>query len=386
MTRIARVFMGALVTLVISLVCLSSQAYAESMGTPYLSEAQGAIVTDEVGNVLYEYNADYELPMASITKVMTAMVALDSGYGLDTPCTIYDVYLGEDSQTAGYTVYDTPTLRELLRVMLVYSGNDCAENLAINVAGSEDAFVALMNQKAQELGMTHTHFENPHGLDESGHYSTARDLATMGRAALTDYPLIASTVRLRQVSATVGGYYTVFYSTDDLMGTYRGMLGIKTGAVYAGTAFLGAARRDSVTLYTAVIGCETSSGRFTDTESLLNWAFDSYNVIAPASERWVVSVAPYAYDFRYQCLISPHTEGRFETWTGAGAIGYKTTRITRSILLTPDAATGATIWTQADRHIADTAYMTIPELVRVPAVGIFELPLFYPIDARLLAS
>ena len=188
------------------------------------------------------------------------------------------------------------------------------------------------------------------------------------------------------MSGTVGGYYTVFYSTDELMGTYRGMLGIKTGAVTAGTAFLGAARRDSVTLYTAVIGCSTSYGRFADTESLLNWAFDAYNVITPVSERWVVNVMPYAYDFRYQCLVSPHTEGRFELWSGAGSLNYRTTRITRDILMTPDFATGVTRWSQADRHIADTAYTTIPELVRVPAVGIFELPLFYPIDARMLVS
>lgn len=382
MSRISRSLLALFIGLFFVLCIFPVTAYAESIGTPYLSEAQGAIVTDEVGNVLYEYNADYELPMASITKVMTAMVALDSGMDLETPCTIHDVYLGEDSQTAGYTVYDTPTLRELLRVMLVYSGNDCAENIAINVAGSEDAFVALMNQKAQELGMGNTHFENPHGLDESGHYSCARDLATMGRVALTDYPLIASTVRLRQVSATVGGFYTVFYSTDDLMGTYRGMLGIKTGAVYAGTAFLGAARRDSVTLYTAVIGCQTSSGRFTDTESLLDWAFDAYSVVSPASEYWVIDVLPYAYDFRYRCLVTPHTEGRFEVWNGAGALNYRTSRITRSLLMTPGQATGLTSWTQANRHIADTAYLTTDNLVRVPAVGIFELPIFCAIDTR----
>ena len=368
------------------LCCSTQEAYADVQSTPILYEAQGAIVTDEVGNVLYEYNADFELPMASITKVMTAMVALDSGYGLDDTCTIHDVYLGEDSQTAGYTVYDTPTLRELLRVMLVYSGNDCAENIAINVAGSEDAFVALMNQKAQELGMTHTHFENPHGMDESGHYSSARDLAVMGREALSKYPFIASTVRLRQVTGTVGGYETVFYSTDDLMGTYPGMLGIKTGAVYAGTAFLGAARRDSVTLYTAVIGCVTSSGRFTDTESLLNWAFDSYTVIDNANENWIVDTVTYAYDFRYRCLVSLHTEGRFETWSGAGPLTYRTTRITDNLLMTPGEAMGVTVWSQANRHIVDTTYQISAKLYRVPAVGIFELPLFYPINALELAS
>ena len=385
--KLIRCSILAAVACITLILCFSVQeARADEQGTPILYEAQGAIVTDEVGNVLYEYNADLELPMASITKVMTAMVALDSDFDLDDTCTIYDVYLGEDSQTAGYVEGDAPTLRELLRVMLVYSGNDCAENIAINVAGSEEAFVALMNQKAQDLGMTHTHFENPHGMDESGHYSCARDLAVMGREALSKYPFIASTVRLRQVTGTVNGYATVFYSTDDLMDTYPGLLGIKTGAVYAGTAFLGAARRDSVTLYTAVIGCETSSGRFTDTESLLDWAFDSYTVIDNANETWLVDTVPYAYDFRYRCLVSPHTEGRFETWSGAGSLTYRTTRITSSLLMTPGEATGYTVWSQANRHIADTVYRISDSLYHLPAVGIFELPLFYPVNALELAS
>lgn len=361
-------------------------ALADPETSPVLYEAQGAVITDEVGNVLYSLNPELELPMASITKIMTAMVALDSGIDLDTPCTIHDVYLGEDSQTAGYTESDTPTLRELLRVMLVYSGNDCAENVAINVAGSEEAFVELMNQKAQELGMTHTHFMNPHGMDEEGHYSCAADLAVMGRVALTEYPFIASTVRLRSVTGTVGGYETVFYSTDDLMGSYEGMLGIKTGSVYAGTAFLGAARRDGVTLYTAVLGCATTSGRFTDTESMLDWAFDTYKVMHTSNETWIVDVVPYAYDFRYKCVVTPHTEGRFEVWPQGGSLTYRSTRITRDMLMTCGEATGITRWSQAGRPVADTVYQTSGVPLRVPAVGIFELPLFCAIDTVGLAS
>lgn len=378
--------LAALCGIALLLAFAPSVARADTDTTPVLYEAQGAVITDEVGNVLYSLNPELELPMASITKIMTAMVALDSGLDLDTPCTIHDVYLGEDSQTAGYEEFDTPTLRELLKVMLVYSGNDCAENVAINVAGSEEAFVALMNQKAQELGMAHTHFMNPHGMDEEGHYSCAADLAVMGRTALSQYPFIASTVRLRSVTGTVGGYTTVFYSTDDLMGTYRGMLGIKTGSVYAGTAFLGAARRDSVTLYTAVLGCATSSGRFTDTEAMLDWAFETYDVMHLANESWVVDVVPYAYDFRYKCAVTPHTEGRFEIWPGAGSLSYRSTRITRDMLMENGEATGVTSWSQAGRHIADTAYIASSDLLRIPAVGIFELPLFCAIDTEGLAS
>ena len=132
--------------------------------------------------------------MASITKVMTAIVALDSGVNLDEPCKITVPDLEEGSQVAGLTSDDTPTLRQLIMMMLVYSANDAAYNIAINVSGSQQAFVDQMNKKAAEIGMTHTQFQNPHGLDANGHYSTARDLALMGRYAREHYPLIASAV------------------------------------------------------------------------------------------------------------------------------------------------------------------------------------------------
>ena len=137
---------------------------ADGQEAPTLTEAQAAIVVDQAGNVLFSKNADQEFPMASITKVMTAIVALDSGKSLDDVCTITDANLGGEAQAAGYVETDTPTFRELLNAMLVYSANDAAYNVAVNVAGSEAAFVERMNAKAQEIGMTHTHFVNSHGL------------------------------------------------------------------------------------------------------------------------------------------------------------------------------------------------------------------------------
>ncbi len=143
--------------------------------------------------------------MASITKVMTAMVALDSGIDLDKPCNIVSVDLEEGSVLANYSTSEHPTLRELLQVLLVHSANDVAYNIAINVAGSEKAFADLMNKKAAEIGMTNTHFSNPHGLDADDHYSTARDLALMARYAREHYPFLASTVSMTSVTATVQG-------------------------------------------------------------------------------------------------------------------------------------------------------------------------------------
>ena len=146
---------------------ISQYAYAadDTAAEPEITEAQSAILEDDQGNVLWSKDPDRKMGMASITKVMTAMVALDSGIDLDKPCNIVSVDLEEGSVLANYSTSEHPTLRELLQVLLVHSANDVAYNIAINVAGSQEAFADLMNKKAAEIGMTNTHFSNPHGLD-----------------------------------------------------------------------------------------------------------------------------------------------------------------------------------------------------------------------------
>ena len=261
-----------LLSLLASLALVCTPAYAFETA-PEVEEAQAAIVVDSSGSILWSKNVEREMGMASVTKVMTAVVALDSGMDLDTVCSIDYVDLGPYSQTAGFTSDDAPTLRDLLRVMLVYSGNDAACYVAQNVAGSVDEFVVLMNAKARELGMNHTHFANPHGLEEDGHYSTVEDLVILGRYALEHYPFIASTVRLPYTEAYCDGWYQTFSSTDYLLDVYQGALGIKTGSEKSGYCFLGAARRDGATLYTCVLGCDSDWGRWSDTMALLDWGY-----------------------------------------------------------------------------------------------------------------
>ena len=281
---------------------------------PKLTEATTAIVTDAQGNVLWSKNPDQELPMASITKVMTAIVALDSGVNLDEPCKITVPDLEEGSQVAGLTSDDTPTLRQLIMMMLVYSANDAAYNIAVNVSGSQQAFVDQMNKKAAEIGMTHTQFQNPHGLDADGHHSTARDLALMGRYAREHYPLIASAVHIRSYTTTVGGEQRTFHSTDDLMDTYRGLLGIKTGAEDSGTAFLGASKRGNITLYTCVLGCETTQGRFDDTAILMNWAYRNYNRVSIQRTDQIVQIRTSEDNFLFSAVVKPSTSTTYMAW------------------------------------------------------------------------
>ena len=367
-----------LIALVWALVlALPQSARAEgSLSEPSLSEAQCAIVEDSEGNVLYSKNADKQMPMASITKVMTAMVALDSGMDLDSPCTIHASDLGADSQTAGFVEGDTPTLRQLLRVMLVYSANDAALNVALNVAGSEQAFVDKMNEKAQELGMTNTHFENPHGLDADGHYSTVSDLALMGRVALSEYPFIAATVHTRSVTVSVAGAQRTFYSTDELLGTYKGIRGIKTGYVAGSAAFLGACQKNGVELFTCVLGAQTSAGRFTDTVALLNWAYSNYEKQTVSRGSWTVSVRPYALNFAMTCLVSPSSDEAAVVWPEGGGLSYSTTMLQRHLLVENGQPVGSTSWAQDGRAAGSVHYAARLTLGSVPRVNVFTLPLY----------
>lgn len=240
--------------------------------------APEAMVVDGDGNMIYSRDGDVRMSMASTTKVMTAVIALESGLPLDTVYTVSDSVLSLDpaSSVVGYTPGQQVTLEELLRALLVHSGNDAALAIAECVAGSEDAFVAMMNAKAMELGLVNTHYANPHGLDQENHYSTAADLITLGRYAM-QFPLFSSIVGSPVTVIDIGGQPTSFASTNELLNVYPGMRGIKTGYTYgAGRAFLGVASRGGQTIYLCILGTDSNETRWIDTKALLDWAFAHY--------------------------------------------------------------------------------------------------------------
>lgn len=269
-----------------------AEDYSVYGDTPNISATE-AIVVDGDGTVLYSRNADTPMAMASITKVMTAVVALESGIPLDTTWTVTDsvTELDPASSVIGYQPGDQTTLNQLLHGLLVHSGNDAAVCIAELVAGSEESFVGLMNEKAAELGLANTHFANSHGLDADGHYSTAADLVALARRAM-QLPLFASIVGAPSVDVEVSGVSTTFASTDILLTTYPGMRGIKTGyTANAGRAFLGLATRGDETVYVVVLGTNSEEQRWADTTALLDWAFAHCEEVELVSS----SAAPLGY-------------------------------------------------------------------------------------------
>jgi D-alanyl-D-alanine carboxypeptidase (penicillin-binding protein 5/6) len=187
---------------------------------------------------------------------------------------------------------DKLAMRDVLAALLVKSGNDAAVAIAQHVGGSEAHFVEMMNAKAAELGLANTHFANPHGLDAPGHYTTATDLGILTRYAMSK-PEFRRIVTLKKVTIGSGKRADTLASTDELLGNYRGAMGVKTGFTNgAGYSVVSAAQRDEITLYSIVLGTKSDLLRFREAKNLLDWGFAHYRPMNLASAGTVVGEAP----------------------------------------------------------------------------------------------
>lgn len=379
--RWALLFVCLLAVLV--LVAVPSRALA--VEDPTLSEGQSAAVMDADGNLIYGYNEYDEVPMASITKIMTAMVAIDMDVPEDTVVTIVSSDMPSDAQSAGFEAGSTVTFDELMQAMLVYSANDAAYNIACYVAGSEDNFVALMNAKANEIGLEHTHFANSHGLEEDGHYSCAADLVTMGRYALENYPEIAELVTQESCTISVNGSYVTFESTDELLGSYPGACGIKTGHTAYGYSFLGSCERDGLQIYTCVLGCDTSDGRFNDTRTLWDWAFGTYYPSRTfATTSMNIDLVPYADHYGYWIVVKADQDLTGFIDTDGEDLTWSRTSIESGLAVLPGQPYAVITWKQGDRVVAKGSFSTSTQVIHAPYFGRLTTWLF--VDPSAVAA
>ncbi|MEJ7745889.1 MAG: D-alanyl-D-alanine carboxypeptidase family protein [Luteimonas sp.] len=234
------------------------------------------------GNVLAGDNIDMRVEPASITKVMTSYVIaaeMKNGKVKATDPVMMSENAwrsggaGTDGSYSGFAVNQTAPLEQMEKGMVVQSGNDAAIALAEHVAGSEDAFAALMNQYAQQIGMKGSRFVNPHGLSAKGHYSTAHDLALLGRALIRDYPDAYSHNKIKEF--TVGPITQP--NRNLLLWRDNSVDGIKTGHHSgAGYCLMASARRGDQRLISVVMGSTSENQRAVDSQALLNWGFRFY--------------------------------------------------------------------------------------------------------------
>jgi D-alanyl-D-alanine carboxypeptidase (penicillin-binding protein 5/6) len=260
---------------------------------PPLVGAKAVYLVDmNTGNVLDDINGEEPMPMASTTKIMTALIAIQTA-DLDMPVTIkqdaYNRVHLDDGSSAQLVVGDRLPLKDLLYALLLPSGDDAATAIADALGnGSSANFVQRMNLFAYRLRLFQTHYANPDGLsltpqEDAQHYTTAADLTRLARYAMS-IPLFAQIVRTQKyyLPASAQHHAYTWTNTDTLLGTYKGMIGVKTGFTFAaGYCLVFAATRANYHLIGVVLNSPTEAQRTQDVITLLNWGF-SLPLLPPA--------------------------------------------------------------------------------------------------------
>jgi D-alanyl-D-alanine carboxypeptidase len=250
-------------------------------GTPVPSTSARAVVIQDVvsKSMIFSKSADVTLLPASTTKIMTALVALDTWPNLDTAITVQseDHAIGS---TMNLKKGEQITIHNLLYGLMVPSGNDAALALADNFPGGYSAFVDAMNAKARALHLDHTNYKNPSGVEQYGHVTTARDLAVLAAEALQN-PTLANIVQTESITVTdtTGTIVHNLKSTDELLGQVEGFKGLKTGwTTNAGECLVSYVERGD---HKVIIVVLNSLDRFGDTRALIDWTYDHHQWVIP---------------------------------------------------------------------------------------------------------
>lgn len=281
---------------------------------PPPTESAAVLVVEGVsGEPLFAKQARRPLPIASITKIMTALVVLDRTKLTDT-VVVSERAAAVGEATAGLRAGERLTVEQLLEAMLVESANDAAHALADHVGGENGVrrFVRLMNRKGRNMGLTDTHFERPDGLDVDEHVSSARDVMTLARRAM-DNADFRRLVRLQTVTLPGG---RTLDTTNDLLQSYPGVSGVKTGHTRgAGWSQVVFARRDGVQLYAVLLGGPTRERRNSDLAELLDWGFEQFGEVRviEGGESYAQVRIPFADD-RVLDLVADRSVSRLVRW------------------------------------------------------------------------
>lgn len=245
-----------------------------------LESPSAILIEQSTGQVLYEHNCHEQLRPASVTKVMSILLimeALDDGkitLNDSVPCS------ETASSMGGSQIWldprETLTVDEMLKAICVASANDCVVAMAEYIAGSEEAFVQMMNDKAKELGMNDTTFKNCHGLDEDGHLTSSYDISLMSRELLNNHPQITQYTTIWTDSLRDGK--SELTNTNKLIRTYKGATGLKTGSTGLALYNLSAsATRDDLSLIAVIMKAPSTKVRFTEAQKLLDYGFNTFS-------------------------------------------------------------------------------------------------------------
>ena len=238
-----------------------------------------AIVLDRLtSTILFEKDGYSKTPMASTTKIMTAIIALENSK-LSDNVSISSKAANTGGSTLGIKKNTNLSMETLLYGLLLRSGNDCAVAIAEHISGSVSEFSNLMNQKAKTLNLYNTHFVTPHGLDAIEHYTTAYDLAILTNYALKN-EIFSKIVNTKNTTIILDGYEKSINNTHELLGYTEGVYGVKTGFTgNAGRCLVTACNRNNLDIIIVILGADTKKIRSTDTISLINYIYNNFEAV-----------------------------------------------------------------------------------------------------------
>ena len=239
---------------------------------PSVSAKSAILIDGATGKIIFEKNAELRLPMASTTKIMTALCTLEHA-DVEKTVSVDPRAVGIEGSSVYLKAGERITLRDLLYSLMLASANDAAAAIAYAVSGGIESFAALMNEKARELGLSDTHFDNPHGLDSENHYTTALDLALLARYALenAEFAKIVSTSS-KQIESDVATH--ALYNHNRLLRSYSGCIGVKTGFTKtSGRCLVSAAERDGLRLICVTLNAPDD---WNDHKTLLDYGFSHF--------------------------------------------------------------------------------------------------------------
>jgi serine-type D-Ala-D-Ala carboxypeptidase (penicillin-binding protein 5/6) len=290
---------------------LAVPAAAQARDCPASVHAPNAIVIEvSTGIVACERAADAERPVGSTVKLMTALITLERA-SLDDTFRAPAYHAVPAESLVGLEPGERMKVRDLLRGLLITSGNDAAETLADGVAGSERAFVRLMNQRARELGLTHTHYANPIGLDAPGAHSSARDLVSLARFLRT-MPFFRRTVKEPSIRLESGAVPRTFSNRNRLVGAVSWVNGVKTGhTIAAGHVLVGSGRERGIQVVSSVLGEPSTAARDADTLRLLRFGIEQFQRISAAPPGMHVGVdipIRYRRGAELELVVGPNGE------------------------------------------------------------------------------
>ncbi len=245
-----------------------------------LESGAAILIEQSTGQILYSHNIHEQLRPASVTKIMSILLIMEQ---IDNGKLSYTdtVNCSETARSMGGSQIwldprETLTVDEMLKAICVVSANDCVVAMAEHIAGSEEAFVQMMNDKAKQLGMNDTTFKNCHGIDEDGHVTSAYDIALMSRELLTNHPDITKYTTIWIDSLRDGKSQLV--NTNKLIKTYKGITGLKTGSTSLALYNLSAsATRDDLSLIAVIMKAPSTKVRFSEAQKLLDYGFSKFS-------------------------------------------------------------------------------------------------------------